>query len=284
MTVALDSPYVVQSTDGLSVSILATRGLEITGAWFAGVPLHWKGETSDVYPDNAWLAGFTQSLVTTCGLNNVGSPSEGYPLHGDIALIPATEVTVRQDDDKTVVGGTITDGSFDLVRTITVEPRSGSLLIEDVVTNHGTERLQAPLLYHVNWGKPFLGPELTIDGNVASTVSRDGFPFTADWRRPFESIETAELVLEHEIRPDAQGWRALTLTNFPLGIAARVSWTGLDRVHEWIALHCGAAVVATEPANCSVLGREHDREVGNAPYLAAGEVRQTQLLIQVGRA
>jgi hypothetical protein len=38
--------------------------------------------------------------------------------------------------------------------------------------------------------------------------------------------------------------------------------------------------MAVEPANCSVLGREHDRTAGTAPWLEPGQRRRTQLRIE----
>ncbi len=284
MMIPLSAPYLVESTGGLSVRIVPSRGLEIDGAWFAGVPLHWNGSATDAYTDDPWLSSFAQSMVTTCGLNNVGEPSEGYGLHGDLAMIPATQVTVRHEGDTTLVTGLIRDGAMECRRTITVIPSAGSLRIDDAVTNLGLERLQAPFLYHVNWGEPFLGPELAVEGEVESTVSRDGGEVATGWRAPFTAIAADELVLEHRVPADANGWRSLTFANTKVEIVARVSWLGLDRVHEWIATHRGAAVAAIEPANCSVLGRAHDREMGDAPYLEPDEVRRTSLLIEVRKA
>jgi hypothetical protein len=40
-------------------------------------------------------------------------------------------------------------------------------------------------------------------------------------------------------------------------------------------------VIGIEPANCSVLGRAHDRAAGRLPMLAPGETRVTTLTIEV---
>jgi hypothetical protein len=41
-------------------------------------------------------------------------------------------------------------------------------------------------------------------------------------------------------------------------------------------------VLGLEPANCSVLGRAHDRAAGRLPVLAPGEARTSTLEITVG--
>jgi hypothetical protein len=55
--------------------------------------------------------------------------------------------------------------------------------------------------------------------------------------------------------------------------------SSLPRLWQWI--HPGYGVLGIEPANCSVLGRAHDRAEGRLPVLAPGEVRVTTLEIEV---
>ena len=63
------------------------------------------------------------------------------------------------------------------------------------------------------------------------------------------------------------------------GLEVVVTWTGLDRLHQWT--HPGVGALGIEPANCSVLGRAHDRAEGRLPVLAPGESRETNLHVNV---
>ena len=71
---------------GIDLRLLPDRGLDVADGWFAGVPLDWRspvGETAAVNHD--WMLSFGGGLVVTCGLRNVGVPSEGHGQHGDAA-------------------------------------------------------------------------------------------------------------------------------------------------------------------------------------------------------
>jgi hypothetical protein len=58
--------------------------------------------------------------------------------------------------------------------------------------------------------------------------------------------------------------------------------SSLPRLWQWIDPSLG--VLGIEPANCSVLGRAHDRAEGRLPVLAPGETRTSTLEISVENA
>jgi Domain of unknown function (DUF4432) len=55
--------------------------------------------------------------------------------------------------------------------------------------------------------------------------------------------------------------------------------SNLPRLWQWI--HPEYGVLGIEPANCSVLGRAHDRAAGRLSVLSPGEARTTTLRIDV---
>jgi hypothetical protein len=57
----------------------------------------------------------------------------------------------------------------------------------------------------------------------------------------------------------------------------------MPRFGQWVQPSPGLAVLGLEPANCSVLGRAHDRAEGRLPELAAGEERISRLEIRARR-
>lgn len=60
-----------------------------------------------------WLKSFTAGFLTTCGLQNVGSPciddGENLPLHGSIANTPAEQIYWVEEDDDLVIRATVKD-------------------------------------------------------------------------------------------------------------------------------------------------------------------------------
>jgi hypothetical protein len=246
---------------GLRVRLLPDHALDCGAAWFGGVPIAWLSQPGDEF-HRSWGGG----LVTTCGLRNVGAPSEGHPQHGEIH-------GRRAEVDG--LHAVVADGPLELRREWRLA--ADSIALRDVVTNRGAEPEPAPFLYHVNFGPPFWAPGAALE--VASDGVRprdaDAAAFAHVWdRAPAHRPGEPERVFEHE-RP-----RGEAVVN-GAGLEVRITWEGLPRLHQWT--HPGVGALGIEPANCSVLGRAHDRAEGRLPELAPGEVRISRLEIRARR-
>jgi hypothetical protein len=131
-----------------------------------------------------------------------------------------------------------------------------------VTTNIGTQEQPAPLLYHCN----FLWDALEIDSG--DVVPRDDDARAAGWRAA--GHPGPERVYEHI------GASVATVLLGGLRIVVR---SNLPRLWQWIQPEWG--VLGIEPANCSVLGRAHDRATGRMPTLEPGAQRTTKVEISV---
>lgn len=285
---------------GIDVRILPDRGFDIGAAWYDGVPLAWISVVGEVRPldmprEAQWVDRFGGGLVTTCGLRNVGVPSEGHGQHGQISHLPASDVVVERirdgDDLVLTASAQVAEGGalgpdLRLQRTITTRTGSGLVTITDVTTNAGATDEPTPLLYHVNVGAPLWGPGGRLELDVAETIPRDddaraGIDVWA--QPPIPAPDAPEQVFEHVVRPGEDGWATATVANAGLDLALDLRWehAALPRLHQW--RHPGQSVIGIEPANCSVLGRAADRAEGRLPLLAAGESRTTRVEIHVRR-
>ena len=65
------------------------------------------GETGNVAND--WMQSFGGGLMVTCGLRNVGVPSEGHGQHGDYTFQRADVEAVERSGDALIVQGTISE-------------------------------------------------------------------------------------------------------------------------------------------------------------------------------
>lgn len=230
----------------LAVDILPERGLDLGRAEFHGMRFSWESSSEP------WWGG----LMFTCGLRNVGVPSEGQPQHGLYRTLPARDVATH--DGK--VRGCVREGPLELTREIAIDDAGVS--VTDVVANVGEGPEPAPLLYHVN----LLWDEIDIDGERVEP--RDEDARRGDWRslgppgpeRVYEHIGASRAIVR-------LGDLRLTITS------------NLPRLWQWIQPDYG--VLGIEPANCSVLGRAHDRAEGRLPVLEPGEARTTTLRIGV---
>ena len=268
--------------DGIDVRLLPDRGLDAGAAWFGGVPLAWESAVGENAGRGDWLEAFGGGLVTTCGLRNVGLPAEGQGQHGDFTFQRATVHAVETDADGVTVRGRITEATslghhLELDRTWRTRRGEGVLTLEDVTRNLGREPEPAPLLYHVNIGAPVwaAGSELRLAARETHPRDADAAPH-APFRGPGAVAGAAERVWEHvgdEPRAVVAGG----------GVELELSWEGLPRLWQWVHPAPGIEVLGLEPANCSVLGRAHDRAEGRLPVLEPGEQRVTRLELRARR-
>ena len=161
-----------------SVDILPTRGMGIWQAQKGDVRFGWDSPVSGpVHPmwvdvnepsGLGWLDGFDEMMVR-CGLASNGAPEFNkngqlvLPLHGRIANLPASQLTVEIDVEqgKIMVRGTVVENRFHFHRlrletTISMQLDSDEISITDCVTNLSDRSDNIQMLYHNNFGSPIL--------------------------------------------------------------------------------------------------------------------------------
>ena len=198
-----DGVDLVQVTCGeLSFAILPTRGMGVWRGSYRGCDLGWQSPVrGPVHPalvvsgergGLGWLRGFDEWVVR-CGLDNNGAPgtdtvldNNGNPitvqldLHGRIANTPAHYVSVRADPAQEVlqISGHIAETALfhpvlELQTTISVTPGSSRITIADCVINRQATTAELQLLYHCNFGPPFLGGGSRIAVPYRAMAPRD---------------------------------------------------------------------------------------------------------------
>lgn len=268
----------VRVAGGIDVRLLPERGLDLGAASFGGRPLAWispLGEAARVHGD--WNRSWAGGLLTTCGLDNVGVPSEGLPQHGTYTYLRAHDVRWERSADAVEVRAVIDDARvmgrhLRVERTVTTAVGEGRLELRDVTANLGAEPEQAPVLYHCNLGWPLWDEGSLLEVDSAEVVPRDEHAAAGleRWNRPPEPDARApEQVFEHV------GATRARVTGG--GIELELSFD-LPRLWQW--LHPALHVLGLEPANCSVLGCAHDRAEGRLPLLAPGKTRETTVRIE----
>jgi hypothetical protein len=264
--------------NGIDLRILPDRGFDVGAAWFRGTPLAWRSAVGEARPRPhlhvaEWNDAFGGGLVATCGLRNVGAASEGHPQHGMFSHLPALDVGVDRSDDELVARARIVDATaigrrLEVDRELRTRIGDGRVTLTDVTRNLGPETEAAPILYHCNLGPPLWSEGARLEVDSSEAVARDvGTPSTWDLAPGLEP-GAPERVYEHI------GASRATILNG--GLRLELTWS-LPRLWQWV--HPGYGVLGLEPANCSVLGRAHDRAEGRLPTLAPGEERTTSIEI-----
>ena len=249
------------------------------------------------------LLALAIGLLTTCGLQNVGLPSEeggrSYGLHGRISNIPARNVTHRviEQDGRLVaeISGEMREtdvfgADLRLRRRITLPMGELVLHVEDEVKNEGHAASALMLLYHVNVGYPIVADGARLITPEADVTPRDehareGMGERATFPAPADGF--VEQVYRHELAQTDAGQVSASIVNPEYtpsgGIGLTLSWDPrqLPRMWQWRMLGPGMYLTGLEPANCGLAGRAAERDAGTISELQPGESRRFGITIRV---
>ncbi len=295
--------------DGLSFRVLPDRGLDIGPASARCLPIAWLSTVGNAAPasdlDRAgdadgmgWLSRFTGGLLTTCGPDNIGLPSQDgesrFGLHGMWSDLPASDVEISRrlvgDEIELTVSGRLeyrVAGAprLDIRRTIVTRTGVACVEIQDQITNVGSGPEPVPMLYHVNFGAPLWAPGATVRfPEGTTTVSRNDHAASMLHRAcvaPQPQPDAEEYVYERVVpAPETDG---VTVSNPALGLRATVQWTSesLPTSHQWVHPAAGVYALGIEPANAGLAGRAVLKGDGSLPTIAPGETRHFAVRISV---
>jgi hypothetical protein len=188
--------------------------------------------------------------------------------------LPAQEVGAERSRLQVVVRGTIDDPrGLRVRRTIRTAVGAGRVEVVDRTTNLADRPLEAPLLYHVNLGWPLWDGGARVETDAAEVRPRDAYAAPHDWSAaPAQPASLPERVWEHI------GATRAAVVNDRLGLRVTIE-SDLPRLWQWVDPAPDVYALAIEPANCSVLGRAHDRAEGTLPFLQPREERSTRIVI-----
>ena len=198
----------------LSFIVVPTRGMGIWKGEYQGTFLGWESPIKNlVHPRHinleargglGWLDGFNEMIVR-CGLNNFGAPGVDVirdnmgrkreitlTLHGKIANIPASFVKVkissnppfRLEIEGVVYERSMFGSNLKLTTSIATTLGSNSLTISDTVENLRGVPDEMQLLYHCNFGCPFLEEGARFVAPIKELAPRD--PIAAEGIEGFE--------------------------------------------------------------------------------------------------
>ncbi len=291
----------VRVAGGLDLDVLPDRGLDIGRADHAGWPLAWISPVADHRPldvpaGDAWLSRFVGGLLTTCGPENIGPPTERAGLHGSHHHRPAQllerSTGVRDGRPFARLAGTVEyasvfGASARLERIIEsiVEPdgTAGLRVIDDLV-NDGPGPFPLALLYHLNLGAPLLLPGTTVRWPGTRTTPREPCPAVPDPSTMPEPVEqiTESVVAHTDPELDADGLVRVLVTA-PHGLVVELAWTAdtLPYAYQWTVPTRRRWALGIEPATAPLFGPDRTGAGAGAPTVPAGAGRRHELRIAV---
>ncbi|MBI4585605.1 MAG: aldose 1-epimerase family protein [Planctomycetes bacterium] len=313
-----DGVDIIEVTNGpLSFAVLPTRGMGIWRGSYQGLSLGWDAPVrGPVHPKFVrleerkglgWLQGFDELLVR-CGLDSMGAPGEdtsldnnGNPftvfltLHGRIANLPAHYVEVQADaESKTVsVIGHVDESALfcpglRLQTTVTVAANSNRLRVADEIVNLKSTPSEMQVLYHWNFGPPFLDAGARLLAPVIEVAPRD--------RRAAESIKEYDAYLgptsgyveqvnfyDLAAPPDHQTAVALKSAVGDKAVALRFDKSQLPCFTQWkntAALPEGY-VTGLEPGTSYPNPKRHERERDRVVKIPPGKTYRCEMTLEV---
>jgi hypothetical protein len=259
-----------RNANGVAFEVAVDRGFDISELSYRGVNIGWHSPAQMPFPshdpgsEEGWgfLRNFDGFLVT-CGLDHFSRPHEAdisqynhphlttrkMPLHGRISVEKARLLSYGVDTETFEISceaivrqASVFGETLELRRRITLPVFGSELLVEDKVTNRGFRPTPHAIMYHVNFGYPFLDDTLTVEGLPDPLLSELRF----NPPRPFDEFGEKVDVVDSRIAPHRV---PVVLRNEACNIAASFTYSQstLPKLAVWRAYQSGIFALGIEP-------------------------------------
>jgi len=315
-----DGVDVIEVNNGaLSFTIVPSRGMGLWKGHYNGCEIGWRSPVAGPvnplfvnYADHGglgWLQGFDECIVR-CGLSSNGAPGKDsvpdnngnsaeimLPLHGRIANSPASRVTVDVIESngvtELVVSGIVDEGML-FFPCLRLETRfstvvgSNAVTIHDEIVNMNTMTQELELLYHCNFGEPFLEKGGRLVAPSRKVAPRD--PRAMEGLKGYDTYMAptpgyVEQVYWHRLCADRKGNTVTMLRNKAgnKGVALRFNLKQLPCFTQWKNT-AGAGdgyVTGLEPGTNLPNPKRFERQQGRVIRLAPGERHVVDLTMEI---
>ena len=294
--------YQIHNGKGLDLTVSPDRNGDITRLRYKGMNMSYlspSGYVAPAYYDSVgtnWLSSFTAGFLTTCGLNNVGTPNtdqgEVLPLHGSIANLPAdySYWAIEESENGTCLvvhsetkDETLFGRKLRLSREIKVSTDQNEFCIRDTIVNTGDKIEPYEILYHMNMGYPLLDEDSVIEILSAEVLPRNEHAASelAKWmhmQRPTAGYE--ECCYYHKFA-DKEGRAKIYQPNLGCSLEITFDAEKLDGFVEWKMMGVRDYVLGLECGNCYPDGRDVMRKEGMLKFLGPGESQEYEVHIRL---
>ncbi len=277
---------------GLQVDILPDSGLDIGQVRYKGNNVTFLCKNGYDSPaafipyEQNFLNTFPGGMLYTCGLRNSGPSNrdggEYHDLHGRYHGLSAEQVSAYVENDTIIVRGVIRESALfghclELTRIIRIPIFGASVTVSDQLTNLAHQDQEYLLLYHCNFGYPFLSEKAHLElPQQRKTTARTPFAQTIFGK---EHTFTAPVPGEEErcYFHEEMEHRA-ALVNEALGAKMTMTWSdNLPILVQWRTMASGDYALGLEPSNSYINGRSGERANGTLPVLKAHETVKTEV-------
>ena len=248
------------------------RGMDLYSVKYKGVNLGATCKAGNPAPSLCFTQArkfhksFNVGFLTTCGLDNIGETAEGAPAHGSLQVSPAELVSIERcwqgDTLKVKISGEIVSASLfgerlRLVRTFETAYMSDSFTIADTLVNEGYGAENFYMLYHYNFGYPFLNETAYIEFPKGITTlprrekDKAEVPAMCKMEKPADGHFESVFFHKPKTQPvDVSVFSPKT------GIKVKMSYESpaLTDLIEWKSMRSGDYALGIEPATSALDG------------------------------
>lgn len=247
----------------LTVLLNLSRAGDVHQAWVYGKNVSFVSKNGLAPHEPSFLKRFPGGLLYTCGFDALGE-QEAHELHGSFHLQPAEVVRLECNEEGILVELRVEDASLfgtrlTMLRRYEMKVDEPRLVLRDELKNDGFERAPYALLYHCNFGYPFLD-----EGSEIELNAKESLPRTVWAAKQFEKrleIEGPEPEAEETCYFHSFESHAVALNSKRLALRLVLS-SSLPFLVEWKCRRSGDYVLGLEPSTSYLDDRFAPLELG----------------------
>ena len=235
----------------LEVLFNKDNALDITWVKYKGVNISFLSKNGLNDGARDFVGNFEGGFLYTCGMDNVSGCVSGKPVHGSLHYKKCDNAYAYEDGENIIVCGEVKESALfgkNLRLTRRYVVSENTLTVDDTVENFAFADAQYVLLYHINYGYPFLDECLRLEipaiksdplTAVAEANKADMFRITA----PVDGGD--EHVYYHTLNEGK-----IRLCNPDKGIAVEMAYSVEDFpvTLEWKSMISGDYALGIEPS------------------------------------
>ena len=190
--VCIDGKRCVLVQNGeLEVLFNKDNALDIVWVKYKGVNISFLSKNGLNDGARDFVGNFEGGFLYTCGMDNISACVEGKPVHGSLHYKKCDNVCAYVDGENVVVHGEVRESALfgkNLCLKRWYVIKENALFIDDTIKNLAYADADYVLLYHINYGYPFLDECLQMEipatkseplTDVAAMNKADMFRITA---------------------------------------------------------------------------------------------------------
>lgn len=227
------------------------NALDISRVRFCGENISFLSKNGINSNSGEFAEKFEGGFLYTCGTDNVSSCVEGKPVHGSLHYKKAENVYRFAEGEKIVVGGDVRITALfgeNLILRRRYEVTESGITVNDELINEGYTSAKYVLLYHTNFGYPFLDENLALDipaktSKGLTDYARSRAPFRLKITEPIDGGDE-EVFYNYPSRGEVK------LDNAALGIAVKMRYDteSFPVTLLWKSMISGDYALGVEPA------------------------------------